>query len=132
MVVSEPLGVPLAFEPLDGRQQGSELLIFVPPNGSGSARELARKAAAGQCNDAELGEAPRASWVEAGVSGSRDACDAGPARLERLSAAQPVHRLPLRRLVPSDVRDALRAAQPELAPEKLDQLSRPSTACRWC
>jgi hypothetical protein len=62
----------------------------------------------------------------------RDACDAGPARLERLSAAQPVHRLPLRRLVPSDVRDALRAAQPELAPEKLDQLSRPSTACRWC
>jgi DNA-binding CsgD family transcriptional regulator len=45
-----------------------------------------------------------------------------PARLERLSAAQLIHRLPLRRLTPTDVRYALQAAQPELAAEKLDQL----------
>ena len=45
-----------------------------------------------------------------------------PARLERLSAAQSIHRLPLRRLTPAEVRDAVQAAQPELAPERLDQL----------
>jgi predicted ATPase len=45
-----------------------------------------------------------------------------PARLERLAAARSIHRLPLRRLTPIEIRDALRAAQPELAPEKLDQL----------
>lgn len=45
-----------------------------------------------------------------------------PARLERLAAAPSIHRLPLRRLTPIEIRDALRTAQPELAPEKLDQL----------
>jgi DNA-binding CsgD family transcriptional regulator len=45
-----------------------------------------------------------------------------PARLERLSAAQSIRRLPLGRLTPIEVRDALQTAQPELAPEKLDQL----------
>jgi predicted ATPase/DNA-binding CsgD family transcriptional regulator len=45
-----------------------------------------------------------------------------PARLERLNAAQPIHRLPLRRLTPSEVRDALQAAQPELTSEKLHRL----------
>jgi DNA-binding CsgD family transcriptional regulator len=45
-----------------------------------------------------------------------------PARLERLAAAPSIHRLLLRRLTPIEIRDALRTAQPELAPEKLDQL----------
>ncbi len=45
-----------------------------------------------------------------------------PASLERLSAAPSIHRLPLRRLTPIEVRDALRVAEPELATERLDQL----------
>jgi DNA-binding CsgD family transcriptional regulator len=45
-----------------------------------------------------------------------------PVRLERLSAAQSIQQLLLRRLTPTAVRDALRAVKPELAPEKLDQL----------
>src|SRR5829696_371711 len=45
-----------------------------------------------------------------------------PVRLERLSAAQSIQQLLLRRLTPTAVRDALRVVKPELAPEKLDQL----------
>jgi DNA-binding CsgD family transcriptional regulator len=46
-----------------------------------------------------------------------------PGQLQHLSAARSVRRLPLRRLTPVEVADALRAAQlPELTPEKVDQL----------
>jgi DNA-binding CsgD family transcriptional regulator len=45
-----------------------------------------------------------------------------PARLERLSAALSIRQLSLRRLTSIEVGDALRAAQPKLASEKVDQL----------
>jgi DNA-binding CsgD family transcriptional regulator len=46
-----------------------------------------------------------------------------PSHLERLSAARSLRRLPLRRLTPVEVGDAIRAAQfPNLAPETVDQL----------
>jgi predicted ATPase len=45
-----------------------------------------------------------------------------PAMLQRLSAAQSVRQLPIRRLTPTEVCGALRTAQPELVPEKLEQL----------
>ena len=46
-----------------------------------------------------------------------------PSHLERLSAARSLRRLPLKRLTPVEVGDALRAAQlPKLTTEKVDQL----------
>jgi DNA-binding CsgD family transcriptional regulator len=46
-----------------------------------------------------------------------------PALLERLGAARSLRRLPLSRLTPTEVGDALRAAQvPDLAPDRVDQL----------